>query len=245
MIVRTLVVDDEEISRRGLVALLERQPWIQVVGQASGGIQARREIDRLRPHLTFLDIRMPGVPGINVLKGTDWQPKVVYTTAFQEHAAGAFEQGALDYLVKPFSSTRLDKALERVKREFGITDDHSDGKTDEENLEPEHVDRLFVRRNGEILPVSVDEVIRLEACGDYVAMFTKRGRHLLHMTLASLENRLDPNRFIRVHRSHIVNLNFTVSFRTFDSTRLEVQMIDGTSVVASRSQSKRLRKKAI
>ena len=241
MKVTTLVADDEPVARAGLRAMLGAFEWVTVVGEAADGPAAVAAIDRLRPELLFLDVQMPGLIGTDVLRRVQHQPYVVFTTAYAEHAVSAFELGALDYLLKPFGPARLAAAMERVRAALGEPVAYP-------ALERLHgaagqgpISRLFVRSGGALVPLPVDRVAWFEADGDYVVVHADRARHLLHLSLARLEARLDPRRFLRIHRAHIVNLDHVRVFTRRERGALVAEMTDGTRLPVSRARAQELR----
>jgi two-component system, LytTR family, response regulator len=238
MKVTALLAEDEPLARRKLRELIADVAWLEYAGEAADGEAALRMIDDLRPELLFLDIELPGLDGLAVLDRIRHRPAVIFTTAYDRHAVAAFELGALDYLLKPFGRGRFEAAverarhtldvatLERVPRAFGAS---------------EPLTRLFVRDRGRILPLALQDVTRLSAQDDYVEVHAGPRRHLVHLPLSELERRLDPSRFVRVHRSHIVNVDHVAAFDLGEDGRLEVVMKDATCLVASRSRSRQLR----
>lgn len=240
MKVRALIVDDEPIAREGLRAMLAETDWIMVAGEAANGPAAVEAIDSMQPELVFLDIEMPGMLGTDVLRRITHQPFVVFTTAYAQHAVAGFELGALDYLLKPFGPDRLARCLERVRAAMGEPSSPSALTRMSEALARGPMSRLFVRSGGSIVPVAVKDVEWFESSGDYVVAHTTRGRHMLHLALARLETRLDPERFVRVHRTHIVNLDHVVAFKRRDG-KLVAAMAGGREVPVSRERAKELR----
>ncbi len=236
MRVRTLLVDDEPLARRGLGAMLTAFEWVEVGGEAADGDAAVDAIGRLRPELVFLDVEMPGLSGPDVLRRVERPPFVVFTTAFSQHAVGAFEWGAVDYLLKPFGPARLAATMERVRQAIG----EPAGGLDRPPGGPHS--RLFVRVGGHLGPLAVEGVARFEADGDYVVAHVDRARHLLHLSLSRLERRLDPQRFVRVHRAHVVNLDHVRAFRATAGGGLEAELLDGTRVPVSRARAQALRR---
>lgn len=241
MKVTTLIADDEPVARGGLRHMLESVEWVQVIGEADSGPATVAAIDALRPELAFLDIQMPGFLGTEVLRRTAHQPVVVFTTAYAEYAVTAFELGALDYLLKPFGPERLGAALERVRAALGEPAALPALDRLREALARGPLSRLFVRQGGAIVPLATSAVLWFEARGDYVAAHTDAGRHLLHLSLNRLEERLDPARFLRIHRAHIVNLDQVRTFRREGKGRLLAELGDGTLLPVSRSRSQELR----
>lgn len=241
MKVTALIVDDEPVARAGLRDMVAAVPWIALVGEADNGPAAVEAINRLTPDLVFLDIQMPGLLGTEVLGRLTHRPHVLFTTAYGEHAVTAFELGALDYLLKPFGPDRLAAALERVRAAVG--EPAGGGAFDRlaESLRQGPMTRLFVRTGNAVVPVAVTAVAWFEARGDYVAAYAGGARHLLHLSLNRLEARLDPALFLRIHRTHIVNLDHVVAFRPEGKGRLTAELKDGTRLPVSRTRSQELR----
>ena len=238
--VRVLVADDEPVARAGLRDLLAEVEWVTVVGEAVNGPAAVEAIDRLTPDVVFLDIQMPGLLGTAVPRQARHQPLIVFTTAFAQHAVTAFELGALDYLLKPFGRERLAAALDRVRAARGEPAPPAFDRL-REALSQGPMTRLFVRVGVAIVPVAVAAVSWFEARGDYVAAHAGPARHLLHLSLNRLEARLDPERFVRIHRTHIVNLDHVTAFRREGKGRLVAELADGTRLAVSRSRAHDLR----
>jgi two-component system LytT family response regulator len=239
--VRTLVVDDEPLARAGLRAMLTAFEWIEVVGEASDGEAAVQEINRLHPELVFLDVQMPGLLGTDVVRRLDRQPFIIFTTAFSQHAVSAFELGAVDYLLKPFGRSRLSAAMERVRAAIGEPVGVGALERLAGTITSGPITRLFVRTGGSLVPLLITEVAWFEADGDYVMAHTARARHALNLTLSRLEERLDPKRFVRVHRAHIVNLDHVRAFKRDSSGNLEAELINGRRVPVSRARAQELR----
>ena len=200
-------------------------------------------IDTLRPELVFLEIEMPGFSGVEVLRRTARQPLVGFTTAYSQHAVTAFELGALDVLVKPFGAVRLASAMERVKSGLGEPAQviSRDRLADAQGHAP--MSRLFVRTGASLIPVAVADVAWLSADGDYVEAHTVTSRHIVHVSLNRIEARLDPAKFTRIHRAHMVNLNHVRAFRRAPHGRMLAEMRDGTRLPVSRSRAPELRNK--
>ena len=239
--VRVLVADDEPVARSGLADMLARIEWLKVVGEAASGPEAVERINRLQPDLAFLDIQMPGLLGTEVLRTATHQPYVVFTTAYAQHAVAAFELGALDYLLKPFGPDRLERTLERVRAALGEPEGEPALDRLAESLRQGPMRRLFVRSGGAILPVAVDSVAWFEARGDYVAAHGGPTVYLVHLPLHRLETRLDPQKFRRIHRTYLVNLDRVRAFRRATGGRLEAEMADGTRLPVSRAHARELR----
>ncbi len=241
MTVRVVIADDEPVARLGLRDMLGPVEWLSVVGEAADGPAAVNAIDTLRPDLVFLDIQMPGLLGTDVLRTVTHQPFVIFTTAFGQHAVTAFELGALDYLLKPFGPTRLKSALERVKAAIGASDAHAPLDRMREALSQGPMRRLFVRSGAQLIPVPVESVAYLESDGDYVIAHSGTARHMLHVALSRLEARLDPAKFLRIHRTHIVNLDHVRAFKRTAKGQMIAELSDGTRLAVGRSRAAELR----
>ncbi len=241
--VSALVVDDEPVARAGLRHMLADFEWIACIGDCASGPAALEAIERLRPELVFLDIEMPGFSGIELLERLAHRPHVVFTTAYAEHAVTAFELGALDYLLKPFGPERLKAALDRARAAFGepaapVADRYA------EFLGQAPMSRLFVRSGRSVVPLAVERVRWFEAVGDYVTVHADTGSHVLHLALNRIAARLDGERFVRIHRTHIVNLDHVSAFRRQDNGNLAAELDDGTVLAVSRAMSQELRGRA-
>lgn len=241
MKVRAFVVDDEPIARAGLKAMLAAFDWIEVIGEAGDGEAAVKGIQALKPELVFLDVQMPGLLGTDVIGRLQAKPFVIFTTAYSEHAVRAFELGAVDYLLKPFGPRRLAAAMERVRGAIGAPATVDPIERLSGALAGGPISRLFVRIGGSLVPLPLEKVSRLEADGDYVIVHADGVKHVLHLSLSSLEGRLDPRRFTRVHRAHIVNLDHVKTFRPDSRGNLEAELVDGARVPVSRSRAQEIR----
>ncbi|WP_298269174.1 LytTR family DNA-binding domain-containing protein [Gemmatimonas sp.] len=240
---RTVIAEDEPLARDHLRTLIQGCPALALVGEVADGTGAVALVEALRPDVLFLDVRMPGHDGFAVLAALTHRPHVVFTTAHDSHAVQAFELGAVDYLLKPFGALRFDTAVTRLQERVGL-------RADIEPLErlrevqdgtARPLERVFVRLGQRLVPIRLAEVSRLDADGDYVALVAEGRRHLLGMTLSALLPRLDAARFVRIHRSHVVNLDFMSAIRPHDAGRYLVELRDGAKIVASRSGTQLLR----
>ena len=237
--IRALIVEDEPHARSLLERLARELRWLELLGSAADGRDAIEQIDRLRPDLLFLDVQLPECSGLEVLERARHDPAVIFTTAFDRHAVTAFELGALDYLLKPFGGDRFRLAAERARLALG----HGEGALERARhaLSEAPLTRLWTHVGNKLVVIDVDDVISIEGADDYAALTTTSGSFLVAVRLADLERRLgDP--FLRVHRSHIVNLARSAALRARPDGRLEVELEDGRSVVASRAGSSRLRR---
>ena len=237
---RALVVEDEPLARARLRDLLEPVSWVQWVGEAATVPAAREALTTLRPDLIFLDVQLAGGSGLEVLGAAEAGTGVIFTTAHDRFAVTAFELGALDYLLKPFGAERFNRALERA-RPVLLSRRGSAAERGREVLGPDRLQRLFLRDGGRIVPLAVTDIERVQACDDVVLVHAGGRTYRLAVTLAELEERLDPRVFVRVHRSHLVNLDQVLSFAPTEDARLLVTLRSGTTLYASRQRSRELR----
>jgi two-component system LytT family response regulator len=196
---RVLVVDDESWARRNLTVLLRADPDIGTVVECESGLEAIEAIRKSKPDLVFLDVQMPGCGGFDVLEllGSDLPSTIIFVTAYDEYALRAFEAGALDYLLKPFDDARFHRALDRAK----------DKLAHYSPLQSHRVQRIVVKSRGEVLFLNVMDVDWIEAVGYYACLHVGTETHLLRRTLLELVRDLDDDKFMRIHRSIIVNLD--------------------------------------
>jgi two-component system LytT family response regulator len=240
---RTLIVDDESVARAGMRHMLAEVEWIECIGEAANGPAAVEAINTLKPELVFLDIQMPGLLGTEVMTRVQHQPFVVFTTAYAQHAVTAFELGALDYLLKPFGEDRLRSALTRIRAAMGEPRTSSFDLFSEA-MSHTPMSRLFVRSGRSIVPLNVSDIAWFEAVGDYIAAHVGASQHLLHVSLSQLEERLNPQKFMRIHRTHIVNLDHVAAFRRQPEGRMIAELDDGTILQVSRTKAQELRAQA-
>jgi two-component system LytT family response regulator len=238
---RCAVVEDEAQSRRSLAGWLSEAPACELVGVAATGPEAVALVERERPDLLLLDIRLPEMDGIEVLRRLRHRPEVVFTTAHEAYAVAAFELGAVDYLVKPFGRERLFAALSRARERLGPGRAASTAVDRALDAEARPLRRLFARKGSRVVPIAVAEIVRVDASGEYSEVHLARESFLVRIPIRDLAARLDPDTFEQVHRSHIVNLDAVAHLSAADDRRLLVTLKDGSSLVASRSASERLR----
>ena len=246
---RALIVDDEPVAREALRTLLLDFEWEGEIREAHDGVEALDAFRTYQPHLVFLDVQLPMMSGIDALEQSELTAAVVFTTAQDDAAITAFELGAIDYLRKPFGRERFALALERAKTQLATIDVSSGAGTAtvgerlrqvREARRP--IERLFVRDRKQVVPIDTHEIVRCEADDDYVVIYSASGgRHHAYINLRDLVAELDPARFVRIHRSHVVNMDFVGALAYHDPNRVEVQMKDGTRIVASRTGTQALR----
>ena len=225
---KAIIIDDEPPARRELRRLLSDFPWIEIIGEAGNIAQAAPMIDALSPGLVFLDIQMPGGSGFDLLTRLEHLPRVIFTTAHDEHAVRAFEVNALDYLLKPIDPARLAAALARVGGANTTRPPQPDAA----------LEQLFVRDGPRCWFVPLREVRLLTSEDNYVRLSWGKTQPLLGRALATLEQRLDPNRFFRANRRQIINLDFIENVELGVNGRLHVQLREGPEVEISRRQAR-------
>jgi len=232
---RALVIDDELPARKKLMMLLRDEPGVEVVGQASNGIEAVAAIEEHQPDVIFLDIQMPGMNGFEVLEALEGDnlPLVVFVTAYDQHAVKAFEVHAADYLLKPFDRSRVQSCLERLR-----SGQHSVNAKLEELLSEfrsrDYLNRVIVKTRGRVIFLQIEDVDWIETSANYVELHLGKQSFLLRETLSALETRLDPRHFARVHRTTIVNIDRIQELQPWSHSDFIVLLKDGTKLRMSR-----------
>jgi two-component system LytT family response regulator len=207
--IRAIIIDDEQLARSIVKEYAEGIPQIEIVQECSDGFEGLKAILQHKPDLLFLDIQMPKINGFEMLELVESPPAVIFTTAFDEYAIKAFESHAVDYLLKPFSKERFDKAVSKF---LDQTDLQQQKKNTEALLNsttelPAQHERIVVKTGGKIKIIPVGDILYLEAADDYVKIFTQEGSFLKNKTLSFFESTLPANKFARTHRSFMVNIH--------------------------------------
>ncbi|QYM79406.1 LytTR family DNA-binding domain-containing protein [Horticoccus luteus] len=249
---RAVIADDEPAARRGVRLLLERDGEVEVVGEAIDGPEAVALISDQKPDLAFLDVQMPGGDGFEVLRavGVANAPAVIFVTAYDEYALRAFEVNAIDYLLKPYDDERFRAALERAKADVRRREAEGVNARLSQLLSfleaarsegPERTpDRILVKSAGEIFFLKASEIDWIEAEGDYMKFHVAGRAHLMRETMARLEARLDAEKFIRIHRSTIVNVDRLRKLTPAFGGEYVVVLQDGTKLKLSRGYHARI-----
>ncbi len=250
MTLRIVIADDEPLALRRLHIALDDMPGVEIVGSASDGEEALRLINELSPDIVLLDIRMPELSGLQLVEALDHPspPAVIFVTAYDSFAVEAFREGAVDYLLKPLDEERLKLAIERAQLALETRDAKERIAELREALstlqleeaareKPAYEEYLWVSSRGHVIRVPVSDVHWFEAEGDYVVIHADRN-HLIHDSLRDLETRLDPHRFLRVHRSSIVCIPSVVGLERSDFGAVRLRLLDGSEVAVSRSYKK-------
>jgi two-component system, LytTR family, response regulator len=246
--IRTLIVDDEPYARAGVRLQLKSEPDIEIIGECGDGEEAVSEILRSKPDLVFLDIQMPEVDGFGVVEavGVKNMPPVIFVTAYNEHALRAFDVNALDYVLKPIDSDRFALAVQRVrerlaqKAELGLPQKLA-AMLDQMRPEPRYLERLIVKSHSRIHFADVSELDWIEAADNYVRLHTGRQNHLIHGKISALEKRLDPQKFLRIHRSIIINIARIKELSPLFHGEYRIVLIDGTELTSGRTYREALR----
>ncbi len=240
-----LIIDDEPLARDLVRGYLDGEPGITVLGECENGFEALKMIQELRPDLIFLDIQMPKISGFELLEVLEPRPQVIFTTAFDQYAIRAFELNAVDYLLKPFSKERLQQALARVRK-----NETSSRVTESLDQLRAHLDsekgpvgRVVTRLGSKITVIPVEKIWYIEAADDYVMITSELGQHLKERTMKYFEENLPEHDFIRIHRSHIINLSQIASVELYEKETHLVIMKNGARLRASAEGYKRLRER--
>ena len=214
MAIRTIIVDDEPLAREKLRGFLEKESDVEILGECRDGREALEKIEKEQPDLVFLDVQMPEMDGFEVLENLerDRLPTVIFVTAYDQYAIKAFDVHAIDYLLKPFDRARLTDALNRARSEFE-RQQVGDVKSqllallqDVESRRSKYPARLVIKTSGRVVFLKVDEIDWVDAAGNYVRIHAADDSHMLRETMGRLEEKLDPEKFLRIHRSTIVNM---------------------------------------
>lgn len=240
-----LIADDEPLARRTLREHLRGLGWSGEVHEAADGKSAIALANSQRPELVFLDIVMPGATGLEVLEQLDYEPKVIFTTAHDQYAVTAFELGALDYVLKPFGRERLERVLHRAQAALNGAAVPLLSRARESLQRTRTLSRIFVRDGNRIVPIPVASIERVQGADDYVTICTATKEYLVSLRLSDLETHLGGANFLRIHRSHLINLEYVTSIEPYDAARAQVTMKSGACIVASRTGSKLLRELAL
>jgi two-component system, LytTR family, response regulator len=230
-----MIVDDSRLARKELANLLNEQSTHNVIAEAADVESALILLNQLKPDLLLLDIHLPDGSGFDLLEQSDFAPRVIFTTAYEQHALRAFEVNALDYLLKPITAERLFQAIEKYK-----DDESSSVSTTISRSANEH---LFIRDGERCHFVKFHEIRLLEVDGNYVRLFFRNTKAMLNKSLNYVEDKLDQQIFFRANRQQIINLNFIANIEPWIGDGLLIHMEDGTKVEASRRQARDLKQR--
>jgi two-component system LytT family response regulator len=246
--ITALIVDDEPLARKFILRMLEKHHSVEIIGECGNGKDAVHRIREEKPDLVFLDVQMPEMDGFTTLKtlGAECLPQIVFVTAYEQYAIRAFEIHALDYLLKPFDQPRFDKAIKRVGEKFADRDKvHTEQKQIAALLEniaqkPAYLERLVIKTCGRIIFLKTAEIDWIQADDKYAHLHIGNKSHLVRQTLGALEAQLDPQNFIRIHRSAIVNVERIKELQPLFTGEHTVVLESGTKLSLSRSYKNKL-----
>jgi two-component system LytT family response regulator len=204
--IKAIIIDDEPLARSIVAEYLQGQEQIEVIQECDDGFEGVKAILQHKPHLIFLDIQMPKINGFEMLELLEEKPSVIFTTAFDEYAIKAFEAHAVDYLLKPFTKERFDKALEKFFNQAPVQKRNTEDLLQSATQLPSQSERIVVKTAGKIKIIPIPEILYLEAADDYVKIHTKEGAFLKNKTMSFFENTLPQEQFVRTHRSYILNV---------------------------------------
>ena len=255
--IKTLIVDDEPLARRNLRLLLEKDPQIEILDECRNGREAVKAINSLSPDLIFLDIQMPEMDGFDVLAhaGPDHIQAIIFVTAFDQYALKAFDVHALDYLLKPFDDERFAHALKRAKSQIEAREinrlsnrllallEQRESERKGSTQQKSYLTRLMIKVSGRVVLLKVDEIDFIEAEGNYAKLHVGRKAHLLREKMHDLEGQLDPEKFVRIHRSIIVNLERIKELQPHFNGDYIVVLEDGRQLRLSRTRRENLEAK--
>lgn len=237
---KVIIVDDEAAGRKLIKEYLEEFEDLILLGEANNGVDAVKIINEFKPDLVFLDVQMPGMTGFDVLKHLEELPHIIFSTAYDQYALKAFEVHAVDYLLKPYTKERFKVAVERLSKskETNKARPLAESLLIETSKYPE---RILVQKQNKLVTIAVEDVIRVEAYGDYSKLITKDDTFLSNYGISTLENKLNETLFIRVHRSSIINLNKVKELNKYTKS-YDVTMKNGDVVRVSRGYMDNIKK---
>jgi len=236
-----VIVDDEELARHAIRELLASHPEIDVFAECANGFEAVKAVAERKPDLLFLDIQMPKLDGFEVLELIGADVAVIFVTAYDQYAMRAFEVHAVDYLLKPFSSARFETALERAKSRLGQKMPDPQELAAAARPPARRLDRIAIRDGTQVHIIPISKLDYAEAQDDYVALHSAGKKHLKQQTISSLEASLDPSRFVRIHRSYIVNLERVARIEPYTKDSRVVILTNGAQLPVSRAGGVRLK----
>lgn len=246
MTIKTLIVDDEPLARDRVKRFLRDEDGVEVIGECKNGVEAIDAIRTKNPDLVFLDIQMPEKDGFDVIKALDPKklPTIIFVTAYDQYALQAFEVHALDYLLKPFNRERIKRAVARARehlehKRLGDLDERLTSLISDLRIEKKYLDRLVVKSVGRVFFLKTDEIDWIEAAGNYVKLHVGRESHMIRDTMNGIEAKLDPDKFLRIHRSTVVNIDRIKELHPMFSGDYAVILRNGTELALSRNYRER------
>jgi two-component system LytT family response regulator len=235
--IKAIIVEDEKPARDLVKNYLETIKELELIGEFDNGFDGLKAINELNPDVIFLDVQMPKLSGFEMLEVLDHKPEVIFTTAYDQYAINAFEQNAVDYLLKPFSRERFAEAIDKLKER--ITKKQEPNSIDRIRQHfaesEEKIHRVVIKKSGRIHVISTEKINFLEAQDDYVMVYTNDGKYLKQQTMKYFERHLDPEQFVRVHRSYIANVSCIERIEPYEKSNFILILKDGNKVPVSRS----------
>jgi len=241
--IKTIIIEDEQPARDLIKHYLKQHPEIEIIGEFSDGFNGLKGINELNPDLVFLDIQMPKLTGFEILELLDKYPQIIFTTAYDQFAIKAFELNAVDYLLKPYSQERFSQAVAKVTIQNEKAPSAEKVKKLSQQLADniEQLDRVVVKTGTKIKVIPVDEVLYVESQDDYVMIYSLEGKYLKQQTMKYYEQHLDPNRFIRIHRSYIANIEAIKQLELYEKSSYVALLSNGAKLRVSDSGYKLLK----
>lgn len=239
--IRVVIVDDEELARSYLRELLGSHPEIEVAAECSNGFEAVKAVAELKPDLLFLDVQMPKLDGFEVLELIGPETAVVFVTAYDQYALRAFDVHAVDYLLKPFNQARFEAALDRARQRIGARLPPAAQLAAAARPPLQYLERIVVKDGAKVDVIPCDKLDYAEAQDDYVLLRSQGRNHLKPQTISSLEASLDPGKFLRIHRSYLVNLERVAKIEPYAKDSRIAILTDGTRLPVSRAGYARLK----
>jgi two-component system, LytTR family, response regulator len=233
---KVIIIDDEPLARAVIKEYLQQHPQLQLADECGNGFEGVKAIQQLNPDLVFLDVQMPKITGFEMLELLDNPPHIIFTTAFDEYAIQAFEANAVDYLLKPFSQERFNKAISKWNESKATKQPHAaEQLLDKMRRHPSHAQRVVVKTGTRIKIIPLQDIHYLEAADDYVKITTQEGSFLKKSTMSYFENMLDASFFIRTHRSYIINIQQITRIDPYEKENHIAILKSGAKIPVSRS----------
>ncbi len=242
--IRTIIIDDESLARDLIRAYLKKFEDIEVIQECGDGFQGLKAIQEHKPDLIFLDIQMPKITGFEMLELLEEPPVIIFSTAFDQYAIKAFELNATDYLLKPYAEQRFTEAVEKAKQKIGtkkVVKEELESLQETRAESDESLDRIVVKTGNKIQILSLESISHFEAQDDYVAIHSEQGKFLKLMRMKHLENKLPTGEFVRIHRSHIVNVKQIEKLELYEKDSYLLHLKTGNRLPVSRSGHGRLK----
>ena len=240
---KAIIIDDESLARELIKAYLKKFDQIEVIAECADGFEGLKAIQQHGPDLIFLDVQMPKITGFEMLELIDNPPAVIFSTAFDQYAIKAFELSAVDYLLKPYSESRFEEAVKKAIARVGQQSEQKQklDKLQESRAEQDTLDRMVVKTGNKIQILSLKQIHHFEAQDDYVAIHSDQGKFLKLMRMKALENGLPTDDFVRIHRSHIVNVKHIEKLELYEKDSYILYLKNGQQLPVSRSGHSRLK----